>query len=282
MVRVIQKSLFEELEDTVIEKRHRRKTFEDYGSFVGKFKAKKTTDDCYTPQPVYDAVLSFCRRYFSVAGRPIVRPFYPGGDYEHYDYPEGCVVIDNPPFSIYSAIVRFYLERGIDFFLFAPHLTAFVKDADCSYVLTGNEIIYENGAKVRTSFVTSMLRDTRIWTCPELAGAVLDAQQRGALNYNVYVYPDNVVTSALLGKILHEDLKIKKSECHFISNLDFLRKKHKSLFGTGFLVSDAVAEKIKNAYQAKCLKKSSAVLIELSEYEKGLIAELGGNLIRSF
>ena len=32
------------------------KKFHDYDAFVDKFVPKKTTDDCYTPQPVYDAV----------------------------------------------------------------------------------------------------------------------------------------------------------------------------------------------------------------------------------
>ena len=32
----------------------------DYEAFVGKFEPKKTTDDCYTPPEVYDAVLGYC------------------------------------------------------------------------------------------------------------------------------------------------------------------------------------------------------------------------------
>lgn len=46
-----------------------------------------------------------------MGGRTIVRPFWPGGDYEDFDYPTGCVVIDNPPFSILSKIVRFYEDH---------------------------------------------------------------------------------------------------------------------------------------------------------------------------
>ena len=47
-------------------------------------------------------------------------PFYPGGDYEREEYPQGCTVVDNPPFSILSKIVKHYQERGVGFFLFAP------------------------------------------------------------------------------------------------------------------------------------------------------------------
>ena len=33
--------------------------FNDYEGFVEKFKPKKTTDDCYTPQPIYDVILDY-------------------------------------------------------------------------------------------------------------------------------------------------------------------------------------------------------------------------------
>ena len=96
-----------------------KEKFKDYDGFVEKFKPKKTTDDCYTPPEVYDVVLKHVREAYNIADDvPIVRPFYPGGDYEHYDYPEGCVVVDNPPFSIFANILDFYQARGIRFFLF--------------------------------------------------------------------------------------------------------------------------------------------------------------------
>ncbi|MFC2416236.1 MAG: hypothetical protein ACFNPT_11025, partial [Neisseria elongata] len=92
--------------------------FEDYEGFVEKFKPKLTTDDCYTPPAVYTAVLEWVKDEIGITeGMEVIRPFYPGGDYENEDY-MGKVVIDNPPFSIISRIVRFYQERGIPFFLF--------------------------------------------------------------------------------------------------------------------------------------------------------------------
>lgn len=58
---------------------------------------------------MYDVVLKHVRKKYNIAeDTPIVRPFYPGGDYEHYDYPEGCVVVDNPPFSIFAKILDFF------------------------------------------------------------------------------------------------------------------------------------------------------------------------------
>ena len=102
----------------------RTRASKEYGEFTDKFKTKLTTDDCYTPEPVYNAVLDWCIEKYGLQGREIVRPFWPGGDFEMYDYPENCVVIDNPPFSIYAHILDFYTnERPTDFFLFGPALT---------------------------------------------------------------------------------------------------------------------------------------------------------------
>ena len=102
----------------------REEKFNDYAGFVEKFKPKKTTDDCYTPPMVYEAVKDWACRRYGIDPACTVRPFWPGGDYEHFDYPAGAVVLDNPPFSCLAKIVRFYAERQIPYFLFAPALTA--------------------------------------------------------------------------------------------------------------------------------------------------------------
>ena len=75
-----------------------------YDELVEKFKPKKTTDDCMTPPQVYDVVRDWACREYNINPERIVRPFWPGGDYENFDYPDGCVVLDNPPFSIISKI----------------------------------------------------------------------------------------------------------------------------------------------------------------------------------
>ena len=131
---------------------------EEYQEFLEKFKLKKTTDDCYTPAPVYDAVACYVEETYGVSRDRFVRPFYPGGDYVSEKYPEGCVVVDNPPFSIMSEILRFYDSRGIKFFLFAPTLTLFSSSSSntCTALPCGNAVIYENGASVNTSFLTNM------------------------------------------------------------------------------------------------------------------------------
>lgn len=99
---------------------------EAYVAFVEKFERKKTTDDCYTPECVYEAVLEWLHeKGINMNKYQVVRPFYPDKDYKLEAYPDSCIVVDNPPFSIISEICRWYSERGIKFFLFAPHLTLF-------------------------------------------------------------------------------------------------------------------------------------------------------------
>ena len=47
--------------EEVNEVKHRRRedVINDYDGFVEKFKPKKTTDDCYTPEPVYSALVKY-------------------------------------------------------------------------------------------------------------------------------------------------------------------------------------------------------------------------------
>lgn len=58
----------------------------EYEAFVDKFKPKLTTDDCYTPPEVYEVVKNWACAKYGIDPAKIVRPFYPGGDYESFDY----------------------------------------------------------------------------------------------------------------------------------------------------------------------------------------------------
>jgi len=189
-----------------------KKSFTDYEGFVEKFKPKLTTDDCYTPPAVYDTVLQWLRENADIEGREIVRPFYPGGDFENFDYPEGCVVVDNPPFSIYSKIVRFYIARGIRFFLFAPALTTFVRNADYTTIIANVKVTYENGAKVSTSFATNLF-DYRFWLCGELRRRIKAAQPAGKTRRGCLL-PDTVLSSARLHYYINDnsDFRVGKDE----------------------------------------------------------------------
>lgn len=129
---------------------------EEYKAFVDKFKPKLTTDDCYTPPNIYETVKEWVFEHYNLdKSTKVIRPFYPG-DYEHAEYPENSIVIDNPPFSILSKIEKFYLARGIRFFLFAPGTACFKPYNGLHCVCVGGQVTYHNGANVNTSFVTNL------------------------------------------------------------------------------------------------------------------------------
>ena len=150
---------------------------EEYEAFVEKFTPKLTTDDCYTPANIYEAAKNWAVNEYGLEGCEFVRPFYPGGDYERYHYPENCVVLDNPPFSILSKICEFYTERGIRYFLFAPTLTLFsTNSGKPNFVLLENTVTFENSARVNISFVTNM-GEYKITCAPDLNDAISAAEK---------------------------------------------------------------------------------------------------------
>ena len=173
---------------------------EEYDAFLDKFEPKRTTDDCYTPDNIYEAVASWVSGEYGIKREDMVRPFYPGGDYRREEYPEGCCVVDNPPFSILAEIIRFYDTEGIRFFLFAPALTLFSSSSSCVTCITlGVSVTYENGANVSTSFVTN-LDEVRIRTAPDLYEVVEAANDVNleAMHADLpkYSYPDEVMTAS--------------------------------------------------------------------------------------
>lgn len=257
----------------------------EYKAFVEKFKPKKTTDDCYTPENVYEAVRDWAVQEYGLEGREIVRPFWPGGDYERFAYPDGCVVIDNPPFSILSKICRFYDAHGIDYFLFAPSLTLFsINCGKCNYILTDSRITYHNKAKVLTSFVTS-LGAYRITLSSDLQSRVQAADEENTKHKNklhVYTYPHNVVNAAQLRKIVYHgvEMRIRPEDVTYIRAMDAQRAEGK-IYGGGFLLSTrAAAEKAaaeKEAAEKAAAEKAAEMRCQLSEREKAIIAEMDGN-----
>ena len=247
-----------------------QRSFYDYEGFVDKFKNKKTTDDCYTPQPIYDAILEWCRREYDIpAAAPILRPFKPGGDYQCTEYPEGCYVVDNPPFSILSEIRRWYLARGIKYFLFAPALTIFSSKIDDCAICTAAAIVYANGAEVHTSFVTNLAGDYVAMSAPSLRHTIDDAVEALAATEKKelprYEYPDNVVTASMLNELSKRDevVRIDRRASARIARLDAQVPIKKTIFGSGFLVGNAKASDI-----AKAKAKVAPLVFELSQRER--------------
>lgn len=251
----------------------KRISFED---FCEKFKPKKTTDECYTPPMIYEVIKNWACKEYGIDPDKIVRPFYPGGDYENFDYAPDAVVLDNPPFSILAQICEFYLERGIPFFLFAPSLTCLIQRRVAmrmNHIICDCKIVYENGAVVNTSFVTSYGGDVVAQSQPELTQLV-NAESARLRYENVrklpkYEYPLNVLTAAMLQKYSKYgvDYKVDRGECEVIRAMDAQRNAGKAVFGGGLLLcSRAAAEKAAAERAAAHVWKLSPRELAVIEY----------------
>lgn len=243
---------------------------DEYNEFEDKFKPKLTTDDCYTPTEVYDEVVKYVRNI--VGDTPeFVRPFYPNGNYQTFNYPKDCVVVDNPPFSIYAEIVRWYLAHDIKFFLFAPANTQIVANAEVTYVVMGTSFVYENGAVVGSAFTTNILGDMAFTTAPDLCESIERVNGKEPANLPIYGY-ENAITPALIRKIARIEFSAKRNEVAEISNLDALKEKGKSLFGRGWLLSDRKEAERKEKERKEKERKEN--YLHLSEREKEIIKRL--------
>lgn len=264
-----------------LSKEKEKTLFDDYENFVDKFKTKKTTDDCYTPPEVYNCVLRYVSEKCNIRGSEIVRPFYPGGDYENCEYPYGCIVVDNPPFSILSQIVKFYIEKDIKFFLFAPHLTLLSVRGECCRIVVGASITYENGAIVKTSFISNLFDDVVVMSDPFLYRELKRINELKKVSLPRYKYPNNVLTVSAMQWCVERgvSMQFKKEDLYNIGRLDSQKPHKKNIFGTGFLLSEkAAAEKAaaeKEAAEKEAAKKDDTIIWELSEREMEIIKSLG-------
>lgn len=210
---------------------------ETYEEFVEKFKPKKTTDDCYTPPDVYEIIKAYALEKNGWQGRPVVRPFYPGGDFENFKYPTNCVVIDNPPFSILSKIVNWYNEKGIDYFLFAPALTTLNLNAP-SHIIPNCSIVYENGAVVRTAFVSS--KGALLETSTDLTKQIKNyyEEQRGKKKQKrKNIYPKTFITGAKLAVLANHGVDLKVDAAERVNKLYTADGTRVKVFGGGYRTS---------------------------------------------
>lgn len=220
--------------------------FHDYASYVAKFQlrdSEKTTDETYTPQDVYEAILQYVGTIYPLKGKQILRPFYPGGDYEHADYPDDGVVIDNPPFSIFTKICKFYSERNIPFFIFGPGMTIMSALTYCSAVIISKQIRFDNGAIVNVNFASNLIGDKLVTTAKLLDRLIeLCPSQLTRPKLPKYTYPDNLLSVSDLQSICRSvgpDYYVLRSDAHLVSKLD-----NHGLYGKHLIVSDKAANYI--------------------------------------
>jgi hypothetical protein len=251
--------------------------FHDYDAFVEKFKPKKTTDDCMTPDNIYSAIVRWAADEYKIDPTKIVRPFWPGGNYEEFDYPDGCIVLDNPPFSILSKIARDYIDNGIKFLLFAPSLTLFTTRNVC-HLVVGVGVEYENGAVVATSFITN-LDAAEVRSVPELYQRIEAASEQNQKEKSVqlpkYEYPKEVLTAAMVQRYSKYGVSftVMPEQCHFTRALDSQRPAGKAIFGAGYLLSKKAAAE-KAAAEKAAAEKAAVNRWSLSDAEKEIVRGL--------
>ena len=264
-------------------KNHRKVSYDE---FVDKFKPRHTSDDTHTPPNVYETVLAWAECRYGLDRASILRPFFPGGDYAHAEYPEGCTVLDNPPFSILAQIVKFYLERGIRFFLFAPSLTCLghARHHGCAAIFIDGDITFDNGAVVSCAFLTNLEdTDTLAVSAPDLGDVIEECEKQnrkvGKKKVTKLSLPDAVVTGARMQYLAshHMPYTVRRSEATFVRKLDNYPG---GIFGGGFLLSERAAAE-RAAAERAAAEPAAALKIELSPRELKLQKSLSTRSTRS-
>ena len=258
--------------------------FHDYESFLAKFHDNpKTTDDTFTPRDVYEAVLTYVGEVIDLTDKQILRPFYPGGDYRNAEYPEDGIVIDNPPFSIFTEIVKFYTAREIPFFLFGQGKTIMSCVKYCTAVIVTDLLTYENGARIYTNFASNLYGDTIITTAPRLNDLIFSCpSQTNKANLTSYSYPPELLSFSQMQTICRGGVEfaVKRGECRLVKNLD---NHPKSLFGEHLLLSSTKTEEKEIAkheaqehsrIMAEQEKSSHSIGVSLSEREMRIVKAL--------
>ena len=244
---------------------------DEYNAFLDKFEEPKTTDDCYTPDNVYEAVAGWVANEWGLDRKNFKRPFYPGGDYQKEKYGKDTVVVDNPPFSILADIIRWYCGKGIRFFLFAPTLSLFTAvGSDVEYMPTGVQILYENGATVNTSFINNIGKD-RLYVSASLFETVDAANEENVKaahkDLPKYEYPYEAVLASRIYSLARygQTLRVPKAECVYQNRLDAQKETGKDAFGGLFLLSERAAAERANATTWKLSERELAIVHNLGK-----------------
>lgn len=148
----------------------------------------------------------------------------------------------------------------------------FFADAGICAICTGSAITYDNGAAVRTSFVTNLEPGGHIAiSAPGLYQAIKRADEiqrkKNKKQLPKYVYPDNVLTATMVNYLSAHgiDYAVCSKDAYFVRTLDDQKKHKKGIYGSGFLLSD----KSKNAKvkAEKAAKEKAAKEKETTEAE---------------
>ena len=149
-----------------------------------------------------------------------------------------------------TKVVKFYEDHGIDYFLFAPHLTCIGIRPAHSHICVGVSVTYENGAIVNTSFVSS--KGPLIRSAPDLY-RILDEANAANIKAKkgptkpVYTYPDNVLTSSTVALFSKYGIEYREDIGVFVRAMDAQREAGKGIFGSGYIVPEEAVRKAQEA-----------------------------------
>jgi hypothetical protein len=180
-------------------------------------------------------------------------------------------VVDNPPFSILSKIIDFYQQRNIRFFLFAPALTAIgaVKNRNgITFVNANALIIYENGAKICTGFVTNLSPELIFSTCPSLKNKIKTIQESRPKKKRARIeYSSNIFSTKVSQAVTDVEFFIRRDETSPMKDSKF--------FGGAFLISTEKAKQIEQLnLEAKRIDKAKTEHIPLTPEQQEAIRKL--------
>lgn len=130
-----------------------------------------------------------------------------------------------------------------------------------------------------------------VTSCPELFGLLYEANAANLRLQHAelpnYVYPDNVITAAIVAKRSRYGIPftLHKGEGVRVGQLDAQKPQGKSIYGYGFLMNDQKAqERRENEIEWEKRRRADllrqkveeATVWQLSEREREIVAQLGG------
>lgn len=154
--------------------------------------------------------------------------------------------------------------------MFCPHLTAFGSDIDCTHIIASADITYENGAVIKTAFVSNLFGDVKIIGDSALHLKFKELQRNNKASLPKYKYPDNIITVSKISYCVEKGISLTfdKKDVKHCRRMDAQKKHGKGLFGSGFIASDKAAA-------AAAAENDTIIIWELSEREKKIIKSLG-------
>ena len=151
------------------------------------------------------------------------------------------------------------------------------------HIIASADITYENGATIKTAFVSNMFGDLKIIGDAELHKKFKELQERNKANLPKYEYPDNIVTVSKIAYCVEKGVSvtIDKKDLKHYRGMDAQKKHGKGIFGSGFLASNKAAAALSAAQaaaQVAASKKENVIVWELSPRELRIIETLGDSL----